>query len=81
MIDCPRCGHRARLREVIRDGDTATDDPWDRVMMECGCTVTVQRIDADQIEALAAGHTEVLIFTDPDTNRPRLLRRGGPTGD
>lgn len=80
MIDCPRCGRVSGLREIIRDSDTATDDPWDRVMMECGCTVTVQRINADQIEQLAAGNTNVLIFTDPDTNRTRSLRRGGPTG-
>jgi len=75
MIDCPVCAQPAGLREIILDSDTATTDPWDRVMMECGCTCTVRRIDAEGIEQLAAAATDHLIFTDPDTGRARLLRR------
>jgi hypothetical protein len=74
MIDCPVCTQPSNLCEIVLDTDTTTADPWDRVVMGCGCTCTMRRIDAQGIEQLAAAVTDCLIFTDPDTGQARLLR-------
>jgi hypothetical protein len=66
QIECPTCRVFTHISEIAWDRAKHQKDPWDRVMMGCGCTLKLPRADVIELENLASGVIAIHVFPHPD---------------